>query len=458
MNRCPNSGYLVDATRTVPTDPTDCHVDDLAVVGCNRLRCRHCKADVRHQVRLAFRERADYPGKVLTALYETADLATSALLHDTGQPWRLYLCKCNRWLETATHACDAPDADATDPQMAWECSGHPHIALPHDFDGVAVATRAELRDLTVRFLHGFHPPGARAVDIPFSAWLCRLPARLAPDDAAVVVDAALEALGDPDPRARARALELFTVVPSDAARDTLIAMLGGDRDGFAGVPNDLTRWTTTKTLEETAWRVVAPLVEGGGRARELARADALAGRAGRVVFQALALGDSEWLALNAERIARVAPGRVEELVFGIAQLPLSMPIKALLSRARRAAEAGVDAPSMRTSAVSLTRRRHPTTKELTYQYFNTPRGTNGISTMFVCADRIEVDDSDCSSGIVEVFTVTFEAVYRRGAAGWADAALAWIRARFGEAVGAEVERLIADPNAFREEDDPAKPT
>lgn len=339
MNLCANSGYLVDASTTVPTDPTDFHVADLAVVGCNKLHCQRCKAEIRHAVGLAFRERADYPEKVLTALYATADLATSALLHDSGQPWRLYLCKCNRWLETAKHACDTPDPSDTDPQMPWECAGHPQITLPHDFDGVQIATRAELHGLAVRGLRDFHPPRARAVDIPHSAWLCRLPARLDPDDAAVVIDAALEALGDPDPRARARALELFSVVASDAARDKLMAMLGGDRSGFAGVPNNLTRWTTDKTLEESAWRVLAPAIANGGPARELARTDALAGRASRVVFGGLALGDSEWLAENAERIARVAPNRVEDLVFGIVQLPLSMPIKALRDQARRAAAA-----------------------------------------------------------------------------------------------------------------------
>jgi hypothetical protein len=102
----------------------------------------------------------------------------------------------------------------------------------------------------------------------------------------------------------------------------------------------------------------------------------------------------------------------------------------------------------------LTKRKHPKTDEVTYQYVRwTPDGRS-VSNVFVCADRIEVDDSDChtsptAGAAVEWFTPTYEATFRRGSGGFPAEALAWLRARFGEAVAAEVEEVLGDPDAFR---------
>jgi len=105
--------------------------------------------------------------------------------------------------------------------------------------------------------------------------------------------------------------------------------------------------------------------------------------------------------------------------------------------------------------VALTERRHPATNELAYQVFKTSTDGDSIANVFVCADRIELDDSQLHTSpthgaAVEAHTPTYRAVIRRGEPGWPDAALTWIRARFGDSVASEVHRVINEADAFRE--------
>ena len=105
--------------------------------------------------------------------------------------------------------------------------------------------------------------------------------------------------------------------------------------------------------------------------------------------------------------------------------------------------------------VALTERRHPATNELAYQVFKTSTDGDSIANVFVCADRIELDDSQLHTSpthgaAVEAHTPTYRAVIRRGEPGWPDAALTWIRARFGDSVASEVHTVINEADAFRE--------
>jgi hypothetical protein len=333
MNRCDGKGHLVESIAVLPADPTDLHVDGLPIVGCSRIRCGSCNALVRHVDGYAFRTREDVSRQDLGALYDTRDLTTSPLLHQTEPGFRLYLCRCGRWLETSWHALYNPDPDHfTDPDLSWTCDGHPEVDLPHDIDGVRVASPADLKDLATRGFRGFSPPRARSADIERGAWLIRLHARLAAPHKPVLESAALAAVDDPDPSARGRALAFLRAVPSETASAHLVSLLEGDRRAIAGVADPITGFTPDKTLEHSVWRTLAPAIAAGGRARELARADALAGRVCRALYDVLASRDTQWLLDHLDDVARAGRTHGTDLVDSLGQLPFGSPINA--SRAR----------------------------------------------------------------------------------------------------------------------------
>lgn len=335
MNACADGGYLVGGLVTIPADPTDHHVAGLPTVACSRLRCRHCQALVRHSPRLAFRSREDIGHAALTELYEARDFANSPLLHEGPAEWRLYLCRCSRWLATDRHACQPPAPDANlDLRAPWQCDGHPSIALPHDIDGELVHDRNELRALATRGLRGSHPPFVRPPDAG-GAWLWRLPFRLAPGDARIVIETALAALDDAEPATRARALELFTLQRSPAAPRRVLQLLVATPQMFVDVKNTTTLFLVDKTLEDTAWRVLEPLVAAGGEARSRARSQVLAGKGTRGIFDMLAKHDPDWIVANAEAIAAADPARATELMWSFSELPEAVPIKALRERVRK---------------------------------------------------------------------------------------------------------------------------
>ena len=278
--RCPDDGYMVGAQREIPEDPTDLAVAGLPIIGCNRLRCLRCGVSVKDSV------------------------SPEAKLADSGT--RVYSCDCRKWSENGVQALEDDDWETfrTSPDVPWECEGHPAIVLPHDIDGAVVGSQAELVTLAQRAVRGEFPPRTRAADAAKGDWLVRFRARLNPGDAAAVTSAVVEGLDDPDPHSRARALHFFTHVAHHPARERLLALLANG-------------WT----LEETAWRVLAPLVGEAGPAREFARAEALAGRGSGELFRTLAAGDPEWFLANGREMALATPPRAEELYNSFAQVP-----------------------------------------------------------------------------------------------------------------------------------------
>ena len=317
MNFCVFGGHVVEGTSPIATDPVDHDVERLPIHGCNRLRCPQCKALVRSVAKLNFR---DENAKVdLNQLYEVPDLATSPLLEPRGRT-RLYLCRCTSWAEGLTRRpLGGPDPDPyTDPHAPWRCEGHPVAGLPHDFDGVEV-TPDNLTDMVNRSLRGWWPPNVFPDDRHGGFWAARLYTRLAGtawQDS--VVAAALETLGDPDPKARARALHLFLILQLAIGAERALAILDGDREGFAGVPDAFVAVMSDKTLEDTLWRVARNLVAQPGRARELARAEALtAGKGRAALYSALAAGDPEWVAEHVDEMARANPQQEKALALSI---------------------------------------------------------------------------------------------------------------------------------------------
>ncbi len=338
MNRCARSGYLVDATSTLPTDATDLGVEGLPVVGCSNIRCQRCGATVRNVTGIGFRTRDDVAPAELAALYGVADLASAPLLAPTHPDYRLYLCRCSRWLESSHHACDEPDPDVlTDPQLPWGCAGHPAVTYPHDLDGVPLASIVDVRDLAQRGFHGFVPPRARAKDVERGNWIARLRARLDEAGQSAVDDVASAAFQDADPHTRALAVMYLYNTESEPVARHVVELLAGDRSLYAGVPDDVTPNVADKTLEESMWRALRPLIASDDHVCDLARVEALSGRAGRSIYSVLAKVDSDWVIANCADIARAAGNKLELLDKSLSQLPPGSPLDAVRQRIREAA-------------------------------------------------------------------------------------------------------------------------
>src|SRR5262249_8232766 len=156
----------------------------------------------------------------------------------------------------------------------------------------------------------------REQDLKRGYWMCRLPHRLeSPEDKQVVIDAAIECLTDPAVQTRALALELLTVNPSLAAEARLVELLDAERDLYAGVPNELSRFDVDKTLEGTVWRVLGSAVARDNHLRDRARRAALAGQGNRALYDALCASDGEWIVAHIDDIVRAAPVTAEELMY-----------------------------------------------------------------------------------------------------------------------------------------------
>lgn len=312
MNVCDLGGYVVDAKVAMPTDPIDHDGGNLPIAGCTRLACGQCGAAVRNVGGRNLRSE----GTDLRQLHALADLTTSPAVYAAATT-RLYLCTCRSWFEVeGAHALDDPDLDPSyATQLPWRCSGHPIATLPHEFDGVTVTTET-LGELVTRALHGWTPPAARPEDQARSWWVARMFMRLAKTPWQERVAAAAAAvLADPDPLARARALQFFTTTPVPIGNQRTLELFDTQRALFAGVPDPITTVRGDATLDDSVWRVIATLVSTPGRARELARAEALAPGKGRpALYAALASGDAEWVAEHAEEIARATPARVDDLI------------------------------------------------------------------------------------------------------------------------------------------------
>lgn len=324
MNRCDLGGYLVDTTGALPIDPIDHDGGNVPASGCSNLRCNGCGQPVR-----SVAGRSDE--KDAAKLYAVADLSTVVRSAATT---RMYLCTCRTYFQVqGSQALDDPDLPSGyEANVPWRCAGHPIATLPHDFDGVTI-TGENLGEVVTRALHGWTPDGARPEDRTGPWWIPRLLVRLETTPWQTTVrHAAAEALRDPDPQARARALHLFMVAPDPADTQRALDAFSADRSQFVGIPDPVTTVAGDKTLEDTVWRVLAPLVGAPGRGRELARDSALTpGRGAVALYGALAANDAEWVASHALEIARATPDRIEDLIKMVKyRFPRSVPSRPVI--------------------------------------------------------------------------------------------------------------------------------
>lgn len=345
MSTCFSRGFLVNGEAVIPTDPTDLMVENLAIVGCSHLVCAGCGATVRNAIGLSFRTKDDRTD--LAQIYATTDLAAHPALQPARADYRLYLCKCSRWLETSQSELGDPDPDPDrDPTMPWGCAGHPVLSIPGTVDGVEVGTRAELQKLVVAGFHGVFPPAVRRSDTQVG-WMARLYRRLPAQHAAAVVDAAVVALHDPEIPVRGRALGFFRYTPDEAGLTHVAALFDDARPLIDGVLDPI-GLQKDDSLADSAWRALQPLIGKQGGARERARADALAkGRGTRALYYVLAAADSSWFAQHVGEIALATPGKKDDLVDSLTQFPRGVDMNAARDRVRvaLAGAGGAGAPS-----------------------------------------------------------------------------------------------------------------
>jgi len=323
MNHCALGGYLVDMTGALPIDPIDHDGGKVPIAGCSNLRCTACGKTVRNVAGRATETDA-------AKLYAIADLQTAVRSAATT---RMYLCTCRTHFQVqGSQALDDPELPpGYEANVPWSCAGHPIATLPRDVDGVTI-TSSNLGEIVTRALHGWTPDGARPED-KTAWWIPRLLVRLdgTPWQATVRTTAAA-ALVDPDPQARARALHLFMVAPDPADTQRTLEVFAGNRTLFVGVPDPVTTIAGDKMLDDTVWRVLAPLLKAPGRGRELARDFALTpGSGGVALYGALAAHDAEWVAKHALEIAQASPARIEDLINMVKyRFPRTVPSKPVI--------------------------------------------------------------------------------------------------------------------------------
>jgi hypothetical protein len=311
MALCIDGGYVVSGAHPLTTDPTDHSAANLPVVGCNNLRCSRCGATVRSAPGVGRKLKNTTPAEI----YEAKDLATAPDIVATLPELRFYVCRCTAFLENGWRRMEEHDVDLKDAiDLPWRCAGHPAPALPHVFDGVAVEKVEDLPALVDKLAGGFIPDGAPSEFRKGAAWLARLYFWLEEGQQAIV-RRVVALLDDPAPRKRAYALSFLDRARPAEGKLRVLEILEGDRAGFAGVRDELTRHYGEHTLEDSLWRVAHDSVGRVERARLLARKEALApGKGGRALYDALAQSDSDWLIENAPSIVRANPAAADQLL------------------------------------------------------------------------------------------------------------------------------------------------
>jgi len=319
MIKCLENGYLVDGKKVIPTDPAERDAEHLPTLGCSRLRCRKCGERVRNAVGVAFATRNDIEASALSTLYDTSDLLTSPLMHRTYDDWRLYLCRCGRWLETNYTALDPEDHEDS-PGKPWYCEGHPQMTLPYAYAGATIESLTDLRTVTQCAFSGEVQPVVREADREKLFWLLRLHGLLQPDVAQTMTRVAADNLQENNPFLLARSLWFLFYTATDQHREQVLDLLKTKPELLAA-PITFGVTTLEKTVGHIAWRVIAPLVAYEGAARDYARSEALANRPSGVLFNALVHHDTQWFLAHLEDIARAIPGNADMLVDRFSPLP-----------------------------------------------------------------------------------------------------------------------------------------
>lgn len=319
MVYCHHKGYLINARHSLPESMSAHDNAWLPTIGCSNLRCLRCGAMVRSATGIAFATKNDVALEQLAALYEMPDLLQSPLIHQTQSSWRLYLCRCDRWLEINETALEPPDPDDA-AGKPWRCAGHTLATLPYRDEGVKIANVEALREFTQHGLRNELAPPVCEVDRENIYWLLRLHSQLEPDMAMKMTEEAANNLAEKDAVVLARSLWFLFFTATSAIREQVFMLIENKSDSLLlSVPVGLTRFD--KTLADLAWTVVGCLFAEEGRARDYARAQAMVGHMSKAMLDPLAIYDSDWLLQHLEDIALSSPAKAGLLIDCLVHLP-----------------------------------------------------------------------------------------------------------------------------------------
>ena len=318
MPQCHYKGYLVNGKSDIPTDIAERDTEFLPAIGCSRLRCLECGEQVRNVAGVAFATKEDIDTDTMSALYDLSDLLMSPLIHRTSDVWRLYICRCHRWLETDNTALAPPDHDDS-ADRPWYCEGHPQMALPYTYAGTTIASLTDLHNITQAGLRGERQLALREADRVKLYWLLRLHSQLQPDIAQTMASVAADNLQENNALLLDHSLWFLFFTASDQQRERVLDLLKTKSD-LLKAPVSFHLTVLDKTLNDTAWHVVAPLVAHEGAARDYARSEALT-HPSRPLFDALAEYDTAWFLAHLEDIAKANPGNADLLIASFVRLP-----------------------------------------------------------------------------------------------------------------------------------------
>lgn len=98
----------------------------LAPPACDHLHCPQCDTDVRNAIGVS-PEFDHWNGTAAecAALYAVDDWRTSpSIRNGVGDTYRLYVCRCQYWLESDQSYLVDDHKEYNKPTMPWVCGGH----------------------------------------------------------------------------------------------------------------------------------------------------------------------------------------------------------------------------------------------------------------------------------------------------------------------------------------------
>jgi hypothetical protein len=310
LNYCKTGGTCVGTDDWLPARPFDYDwVPRSPYVGCNRLRCQLCGAEVRSLAFFELPTDLDAP-----QLYEILGAGDTARL--TPQPFgRIYACRCYA-IEAVALVRTQPLGDMQK-QLPWSCEGHPRLEVPVELEGIpldgsdwkAVARQALDHPIVLHPEMTNHP----------GFWLQRLYRLLAPRPAAEEVSrAAGELLLDPEVRVRLGAISFFLLGWDEPGAERLAPALREHPELFVNVvaPGgtvSLERWI----LSVLEWRVRS----GDPEALDIMRAALFRTFTPLGVeeyFHLMGRVDRQWFVEHADQLLGAQPGGWRDLLAALA--------------------------------------------------------------------------------------------------------------------------------------------
>lgn len=317
---CESGAMVVGGQHRLPEDPCEYNPEASLGPGCNQLVCGNCGARVRNSapgVRNAEgRGRDDAP-----VLYAIEDWSSSPLVERASATWRLYVCRCDYWVEGETsYVINDHDAPG-DPHMNWSCGGHPEPALPLILDALTITAHTDWPALVQAVLDGDCPRRLeRANEGPW-LWLSWLYAYLGGLPQASQFSRAVGSkIVDRDERTIGAVLVFFRRFPTAEGVQHLLARAEADPESVMvkhAIPEDdyepslwdvLIAVLQQRTEENPA--LVAVEVIRKVLLRAPGRRDPLKQTLERSwEASAFRLADAAWLGENIAALEAVAPGR-----------------------------------------------------------------------------------------------------------------------------------------------------